>query len=359
MSATPDPATDQVHFSPEELLTSGEYSEPLIANGVRCHGGFDQDGHYRSPRTLFRSPAIAAWQAQLTREGHEVLEIAPALIPPTHPSVAQAKLLLQHDVREPIVRALTIISIVEGFGAMIRDVKVPDLDERIIEPIDGTALAHLTKGLFEAHARDESGYRDEGGHKQMWEAARDAALENPKIPGDVLMRIMGRRSRRGGPRPLFPEIGEDFERMLGLMANVLVVEVIAEDTFQWGISLLSDPEVSAAPEAAGRMVEHIRADEKPHVDYLRTALSEVRARSIRTLDGTTIAGQTVVDGLLHRVLSEVKKNRRNEQREDIRGDLEQNIARADQPARLLEEFDALETSWEAPETTGFEPASAA
>ena len=140
---------------------------------------------------------------------------------------------------------------------------------------------------------------------------------------------------------------------------IKLVEVIAEDTFQWGISLLSDPEVSAAPEAAGRMVEHIRADEKPHVDYLRTALSEVRARSIRTLDGATITGQTVVDALLHRVLSEVKKNRRNEQREDIRGDLEQNIARADQPARLLEEFDALETSWEAPETTGFEPASAA
>ena len=56
---------------------------------------------------------------------------------------------------------------------MIRDVKVPDLSSLIVEPFEGTALAHLTGGLFEAHARDESGYRDEGGHKQMWEAARD------------------------------------------------------------------------------------------------------------------------------------------------------------------------------------------
>jgi len=359
MSATLAPPSNRLHFTTDELLASDRYTEPLIANGVRCHGGFDEDGRYQSPRTRFRAPAIEAWQHQLTREGHEVLEIAPELIPPTHPSVAQAKLLLQNDVREPIVRALTIISIVEGFGAMIRDVKVPDLGERIVEPIDGTALDHLKKGLFEAHARDESGYRDEGGHKQMWEAARDAALENPKIPGDVLMRIMGRRSRRGGAKPLFPEIGEELERMLGFMANVLVIEVIAEDTFQWGISLLSDPEISAAPQTAGRMIEHIRADEKPHVDYLRTALSEVRARSIRTLDGATLPGRTVIDSLLHRILSEVKKNRRSEQREDIREGLEKNIARAHHPKRLLEEFDALEASWTAPERTGFEPASAA
>ena len=39
-----------------------------------------------------------------------------------------------------------------------------------------SALAHLANGLFEAHARDEAGHRSEGGHKQMWEAARDLAL---------------------------------------------------------------------------------------------------------------------------------------------------------------------------------------
>ena len=34
-------------------------------------------------------------------------------------------------------------------------------------------------GLYEAHARDEAGFEDEGGHKQMWFAARDIAFENP------------------------------------------------------------------------------------------------------------------------------------------------------------------------------------
>ena len=64
-------------------------------------------------------------------------------MPPTHPSVAQAKLLLRNGVRDPVVRALTIVSIVEGFGAMIRDVEVPDLAALMVEPFEGTALAHL------------------------------------------------------------------------------------------------------------------------------------------------------------------------------------------------------------------------
>ena len=359
MTATASSPTDQLHFTAEEILSSGTFAEPLIANGVRCHGGFDEAGNYCSPRVRFRDPAIAAWQNQLRSNGHELFEIAPELMPPSHPSVAQAKLLLQNDVREPLVRTLTIISIVEGFGAMIRDVKVPELESLIVEPIDGTALAHLTQGLFEAHARDESGYREEGGHKQMWEAARDAALENPKIPGDVLMRLMGRRESRGRPKPLFPEIGEELERMLGFMANVLVVEVIAEETFQWGIQLLSDPEVSAAPEEAGGMVANIRADEKPHVEYLRTALSEVSARTLRTVDGKTLAGKTVIDGMLHRILSQVKKNRRADQQEDIRDGLVKAVKQAQNPERLLEAFDSLEVDWTPPEMTGFEPQTAA
>ncbi|HIF98457.1 MAG TPA: hypothetical protein EYQ54_15780 [Myxococcales bacterium] len=350
---------NQPIYSAEELLSNHPIAEPLIANGVRCHGGFDKDGAYSSPRTLARVPAIAAWQAQLARDGAPLIEIPRDLMPPQYPNVAQAKLLLRNGVREPLVRALTVISIVEGFGAMIRDVRVPDLQSLFVEPIDGTALAHLSGGLFEAHARDESGYRDEGGHKQMWEAARDAALENPKIPGDVLMRLMGRRGRSGPPKAAFPEMGEDLERMLGFMANVLVVEVFAEGTFQWGIDVLSDPDVSAAPEVAGDMVRNIQADEKPHVDYLRTALSEVSARTLHTVDGKKIAGKVVVDGLLHRVLSQMTKNRPSDQREDLNEGLTHAMQTAANPMALRGEFDALESPWTASAKTGFEPTGAA
>jgi hypothetical protein len=276
-------------------------------------------------------------------------------MPPQYPSVAQAKLLVRGGVRDPIVRALTIISIVEGFGAIIRDVEVPDLDALIREPIAGTALAHLRGALFEAHARDESGYRDEGGHKQMWEAARDLAFESPRIPGDVLMRMMG-RGRRQGPRArLFPQIDENLEALVSTMVQVLVVEVFAMGTFAWGEALLSDPEVSAAPCEAADLVRFIRSDESPHVEYLRTALSELRARSLRTIDGGGIAGRIVVDGILHRVLSAITRERPREQRENVRRDLAAALAKAGRPGSLIDEFDQLETTWTPPARTGFEP----
>jgi hypothetical protein len=345
-------------YSEAELLDSGGYEAPLIAGGVRCHGGFDASGAYRSPRTLHRAPAVAAWQARLAREGDALLEIPRALMPPQYPNVAQAKLLLRSGVRDPIVRALTIISIVEGFGAVIRDVRVPRLAELVVEPLEGTALAHLDRGLFEAHARDEAGWRDEGGHKQMWEAARDLALEKPRIPADVMMRMMARSGQRAPTERPFPMLDATLERMLAMMANVCVVEVFAEGTFQWGASLLSDPEVSARPREAGDMVRHIQRDEKPHVEYLRTALSELRARTLRTVDGKTIAGREVVDGLLHRILRAVTRDRPRDQRDDLRASLAEAMKAARNPRALLEEFDALESQWAPPAHTGFEKSAA-
>jgi hypothetical protein len=280
-------------------------------------------------------------------------------MPPQYPNVAQSRLLLREGVRDPIVRALTIISIVEGFGAIIRDVEVPDLDALIREPIAGTALAHLRGALFEAHARDESGYRDEGGHKQMWEAARDLAFEKPRIPGDVLMRMMGRGRREGARARLFPQIDEKLEALLATMVQVLVVEVFAMGTFAWGESLLSDPEVSAAPREAADLVRFIRSDESPHVEYLRTALSELRARNLRTADGRGIAGAAVVDGILHRVLNAIAQDRPKQQREDVRRDLVAALAAAGRSESLIDEFDRLETTWTPPARTGFEPPLAA
>jgi hypothetical protein len=345
-----------LEYAVDELLADDSYEAPLIAGQVRCHGGFDAEGHYRSPRTLHRAPAIGAWQARLARDGHELLAIDPALMPPQYPNVEQAKLLLREGVRDPVVRRLTIISIVEGFGAIIRDVKVPDLAALVVEPIEGTALAHLRGGLFEAHARDEAGYRDEGGHKQMWEAARDLALENPKIPGDVLMRMMGRGpGRRRERRRALPRLDEDLEAMLATMAQVLAVEVFAMGAFDWGERLLSDPEVSANPEAAGSLVSYIRSDESPHVEYLRTGLSELSARRLRCVDGGTIPGREAVRVLMHATLRGLTRERREEQRQGIRESLLDSMQAHAQPESLLERYDALESAWTPPEKTGFEP----
>jgi hypothetical protein len=336
----------KLEYTTEELLADPGFDAPLIAGGVRCHGGF-VEGRYLSPRTLARRPAIEAWQRRLADEGHPLVDVPREYIPPHYPNVAQAKLLLLEGVRDPIVRSLTTIAIVEGFGAMIRDVPLPDLEGGIKEDLRGTCLAHLGRGLFEAHARDEAGHREQGGHKQMWEAARDVGLDRPEVPGDVLMRMMaGRGARRA--EPLFPTLAPRMEGLIAAMANVMVIEIFAEDVFEWGERLLGDPEVSKHPEQAAAIVSYIRADEKPHVEYLRTALSEVRARTLLTTDGREIPGREVVDTMLTRQLNGIASSRPREQRERVRAELVEGIeAGARTSTDLIRRFDS---EWRFPES---------
>lgn len=337
---------DRLVYSQDELLSSVAYDEPLIANGVRCHGGF-VGSRYQSPRTAWRDPAIAAWQAQVRKRDLRLIEIGRELVPPQYPNAAQAVLLLREGVREPLVRTLTTIAIIEGFGAMIRDQRVPDLSRCVRDSLEGTAMGHLASGLFEAHARDEAGHRSEGGHKQMWEAARDMALDSPPVPSDVLMRLMS--GRRGAARQrLFAQIDESFEELLAVMVNVLVIEIFAADTFRWAEKVLGDPEVSARPQEAAAMVGYIRSDETPHVEYLRTALSELRGCTLLGTDGSELQGAAVVDGLLDRTLRILTTQRPRLQREETRADIAAAVSSHRDAAGLQKRFDALEEEWSPP-----------
>ncbi|MFI5316329.1 MAG: hypothetical protein ACHQ6T_11555 [Myxococcota bacterium] len=334
----------KLEWTRDELLIDSPYEEPLVAGGVRCHGGF-ANGKYVSPRTENRVPAIRAWQARLRSDGHALVDVPRAFVPPHYPNYPQAKLLLQEGVRDPITRSLTLISIVEGFGARIRDLQLPDLSREVVGDLGGTALAHLNGGLFEAHARDEAGWRDQGGHKQMWEAARDLGLAKPEIPDDVLLAMM-MGGGRGERRRLFPELSPRLEEAIAFMANVMIVEIFAEDVFEWAKQLLGDPEVSAEPERASALVACIQADESPHVEYLRTALSELRARSLRSADGAReISGQLVVDGMLETQLHQIATTRPARERADVQGAI--HLALGDQPAAaaLARRFEGLDAGW--------------
>ena len=113
--------TAQVEFTEAELLADHTIAEPLIAGGVRCHGGFDDDGTYVSPRTKHRVPAIEAWQAQHREPfGTEILHVPLETWPEHFPNVAQARHLIKAGVPEPLIATLTRIGTVEGFGANIR-----------------------------------------------------------------------------------------------------------------------------------------------------------------------------------------------------------------------------------------------
>ena len=316
----------QLHYREDELLAGHDVAEPLLAGGVRCHGGFADDGTYVPPRTKHRVPATKAWQ-QSHREqfGTEILDAPIDLWPEPYPNVAQAKYLLRNGVREPVITTLTRVGTVEGFGSMIRAVGVGDMQRFFDESIDGTCTQHLQRGLFEAQARDEAGHDGEGGHKQMWFAARDIAFEHP-VTEDETQRMLERMgiTPPGGAAPdpeqlrkaaeamrRFPDIDLGLEMMLRRMISLLFIEISAFHTFAWAEEVLSDTELTAGDGEAAALVRCIRADETPHVDYLRTALTEMRDRTFVGESGHKVAGTEVIGTLWDMLLADSLGARRD------------------------------------------------
>jgi hypothetical protein len=313
------PATEQVEFDETELLASHRYAEPLVVAGVRCHGGFDDDGAYVSPRTANRRSAIAAWQARHRHVfGTELLDLPLDTWPEHYPNVAQARFLIESGIPDPISATLTRIGTVEGFGSMIRFSTIPDMQAVLDEDVTGTALAHLDRGLFEAHARDEAGFDDEGGHEHMWYAARDLAFENPVTDDQraLMLERMGITPPGGGTvdpaalraaaianRQWPDDVDFDLEMLITRMVRLLLIEISAFHTFAWAEELLADRDLVAGDGEAARLVSYIRADETPHVDYLRTALSELRDRTIVGDGGGKYAGSDLVGELWDRALA--------------------------------------------------------
>jgi hypothetical protein len=346
----------QLRWSEGELLASDDVAEPLVAGGVRCHGGFDADGGYVSPRTKYRVPATKAWQ-QSHREqfGTDILDAPLELWPEVFPNVAQTKYLLRAGVAAPTISALTRIGTVEGFGSMIRTVAVDNMQQHFVESIDGTAIAHLQSGLFEAHARDEAGWDEEAGHKQMWFAARNIAFESP-VTQDmtqtmlVRMGIVPADGKPPTPEEIrrnaeavrrFPDLDLSLEMMLRRMVGLLFIEVSAFHTFAWAQEVLADTELVAGDGRAADLVGYISADETPHVDYLRTALTEMRDRNFVGESGARVAGAEVIATLWDTALElSLGPNRENFVR-TATAEIEHTLAGNPRRAGILEGFRAL------------------
>ncbi|HLF40443.1 MAG TPA: hypothetical protein VI854_03105 [Acidimicrobiia bacterium] len=345
----------QLEFTAAELLTDDPVVEPLVAGGLWCHGGFDDDGAYRSPRTRFRRPAIAAWQARHRREfGTQLLDVPLETWPPNYPNVAQAKFLLRHGVRQPVISTLTRIGTVEGFGALIRHSAVPDIQRFFDEDLRGTATAHLDGGLLEAHARDEAGFEGVAGHQEMWFAARDAAFEHPVTEDQTaaMLARMGFSSGVGTPDPglvrrqmeaarRFPDVDLSLEMLVSRMIRILLIEISAFHVFAWADEVLSDTDLVAGDGEAVRLVTYIRQDETPHVDYLRTSLTEMRDRTFIGGSGRRHAGAEVIGRLWQQGLADSLGVRREETaRLSLREVHDALDGRAD-AADLLAEFHGL------------------
>jgi len=320
--------TDQVEFTADELLADHEHLQPLIAHGVRCHGGLTEDGTYVSPRSRFRAGAIDAWEAQrVARSGTAPLHLPLDTWPASFPNVEQSKLLLRNGVPGPTISSLTRIGTVEGFGAMMRVLPQPDLQPLFVDDIRGTATDHIRKGLFEAHARDEAGHEDQAGHDRMWFAARDLAFDDP-VTEDETARMLERMQITPPPakgdadaraaiverartnRVLPGDIDLVLEMVLSRMIGLLFIEIQAFHTFDWAEQVLADTELCAGEGEAARLVGYIRADETPHVGYLKVALSEMRDWTWRGTAGVTYDGAEMVGLLWQKALDESRFLRR-------------------------------------------------
>jgi len=339
--------TAQVQFTEDELLSDVSVAEPLVAGGIHCHGGFDEDGNYVSPRTRFRVPAIEAWGAQnCERFSSELIDVPTERWERSFPNVAQASFLIRAGVPEPLMATLTRIGTVEGYGANIRLLKPRDLQRHFVEDVSGTAIDHLGGGLFEAHGRDEAGWDEEAGHRDMWFAARDIAFDRScgELDVEAMLERMGFGPGRPGAaaaRLLPDDIPHELEMMVSLMVRVLFIEISAFHTFAWAEAWMSDGGLVAGDGEAARLVSYIRADETPHVDYLRTALSEMRDRTWVGDGGRRHPGADMIGRIWEPLLAHSLGPGRDEGRRAALGEVEFWCAKHRHGADLLAEFHAL------------------
>ncbi len=268
--------------------------------------------------------------------------------PGQFPNVAQARHLIRSGVPEPLIATLTRIGTVEGFGANIRYLEPGDLQRCFDEDITGTAIAHLGAGLFEAHGRDEAGWEEEAGHKDMWFAARDIAFEHPtaKVDVDAMLERMG-FGQAGSPggadlsRVLPDDVDVNLELIANLMIRVLLIEVQAFHTFAWAEEWLSDTDLVAGEGAAAVLVSHIRADETPHVDYLKTALTEMRDRTWLGEGGERHPGADMVGALWDRCLDQSLGTNRAQTHKAVLREVEHWCLQRPGGSDILAEFHAL------------------
>ena len=344
----------QLTYTWDELLATHDVAEPLVLNGVRCHGGYLDDGTYVSPRTKFRTEAIRSWQQHHTEvTGMPVLTAPLETWPGNYPNVAQAKLLLRNGIREPMIVQLTRIGTVEGFGAMIRYLAPAEMQQHFVEDVRGTAMDHLGRGLVEAHARDEAGWEDEAGHDRMWYVSRDIAFENPVTEDQTaeMMKRLGVPVGAGADpnaamtrfldKRTFEDLDVGLEMLISTMLRVLFVEIKAFHVFSWAEEVLSDVDLVAGDGAAAEIVRAIKSDETPHVEYLRTALSEMRARTFIGESGRKYAGTDIIDTMWDASMAESLGLLEDQNRAFVLSEIQRAIAAKPDGADLLEEFHSL------------------
>jgi len=286
---------------------------------------------------------VNAWENRLKDAGIEIVSATTALlVEPNFPNVKQQVFLLKNGIEQPLWDSLTITGIVEGRGRALANLEAPDFQEIIVEDISDTSLGHMNKGLLRAHGWDEGGREDsdQGGHDTMWYAVRDLIFGKDKYPIPTPPDSIGREKDEREMTCLAPE----YEGLLSLLMNVLMIEVRAEKAFHHyeevigDASLFEDAKENAA--LAVILVNRIRADEAIHVAWLRCAISEFGASTIKTKSGS-VKGWDIIGPVWEKMVHWHSIEMHEVNREGNRSGLEDKMLKAPNGAELLNEFGKL------------------
>jgi hypothetical protein len=140
---------------------------------------------------------------------------------------------------------------------------------------------------------------------------------------------------------MFPDVDQELEVLIQSMSRLLLIEISAYHVFAWAEEVLADTELVAGDREAARMVSYIRSDEAPHVEYLKTTLSEMRDRTFVTESGSQIAGTDVVGQIWERARAESVGARHEANVRIVRSEIELALEGHARGKDILEEFDAL------------------
>ncbi|MBV9990062.1 MAG: hypothetical protein JOZ72_02110 [Alphaproteobacteria bacterium] len=330
-------------YTAEELLADHAYDKPHVEAGYRLHGGFDVEGRYVSPRMLNRGSAIRAWTEVLASRGHDVVDSSQALmVRGNFPNVEQQSFLLANGFGQTLWDSLSVTGVVEARGRMLATVEAPDFQTVVDEDICATATGHLNKGLLRAHGLDEGGDGEIGGHDKMWFAVRDMlfgrhAFAHAEVPESLSKPDLGRQ---------MPEVPADHERWILLLMNVLMIEIRAENFFNFCTAVMRDPgnftDRRAVAIHAADLVDRIRQDEASHVGYLTAVISELRSFTYRTADGARVKGAQFIDPVWRGMVEWHAVTNVDWGRAETRKEFEKLFSARPDGRALLGRFDSLE-----------------
>jgi len=322
-------------YTAGEILADHPYAKPHVEAGYKLHGGFDADGKYISPRTLNRWPAIEAWGEALKKRGHDLVDSSQALmVNGSFPNVEQQSFLLELGLGQTLWDSLSVTGVVEARGKMLAQAEAPNFQDVVVEDISQTAVGH---GLDEGG--DET--RGEGGHDAMWFAVRDMlfgerAYPHAEVPASLSKPDTGR---------LMPQLPPEHERWILLLMNVLMIEIRAENFFNFCTTVMRDPKNfrdrrEVALHAAD-LVNRIRQDEAPHVGYLTVVISELRSFTFKTVDGKQVSGASFIDPVWRGMVQWHAVTNVEWDRAQTRQEFQQMFDRHGDGAALMRRFDSL------------------